>query len=299
VKLSEPLIIHSEFPVFVFSNPLESESFERLRREFPLSHRAAGDREFFTEAHSSSEDARLYSLIAESPAWSAFVAELLDKPFKRTLMAFLYSSRREWSSTFDYLRLLSRTLMTKTFVTVSLHTGIRGYGLSPHTDKADKFAALILYFGGENESAESSGGTTFFRPKSVRESRKYLRRRTGLDKGIWSCFPFKLLPLTSAILPRTYSGADRQANFEHREIKEFHDLHEPFFTSRFTPNTLALFFKDQLTWHEVDLSDFPAGVERRTLLINVYCSPTHLVRLIHKLRQLVTRLKTNGVRFDA
>lgn len=290
MNFSKPRIIHSAFPVFIFNDPIEPALFAQLKQEFPLKHQAAGDREFFSEAHSASGDDKLQSLIAESPAWSAFIAELLDRPFKKSLMAFLYSSRREWTSRFDYLRLLARTVMTKTYVTVSLHSGIRGYGLSPHTDKADKFAALILYFGGEDDSEISQGGTTFFQPKSVHKSRKYLRRQTKLDRGIWSLVPFKLLPLTSAVLPRTYNAAEHQANIGSREIREFRDLHEPFYTSRFTPNTLALFFKDQLTWHEVDLSDFPAGVERRTLLINVYCSPTHVVRIIHKLRQFVLRV---------
>jgi len=299
MNLTEPRVIHSGFPVFIFSNPIDPALFARLKEEFPLRHQATGDSEFFSEAHSASGDGKLQSLVAESPAWSAFVAELLDESFKKSLMAFLYSSRREWTSTFDYLRLLARTVTTGTYVTVSLHSGIRGYGLSPHTDKADKFAALILYFGGEDESEISQGGTTFFQPKSVHRSRKYLRRQTGLDRGIWSLVPFKLLPLTSAVLPRAYNAADHQANIGNREIREFRDYHEPFYTSRFTPNTLALFFKDQLTWHEVDLSEFPAGVERRTLLINVYCSPSHPVRLVHKIRQLITRLKLRGAKFAA
>ena len=297
MNLTEPNIIHSNFPVFIFNNPIEPKLFARLKQEFPLRHQATDNREFFSEAHSATEDGKLQSLIAESPAWSAFVAEILDKPFKKSLLALLYASRREWTSTLDYLRLLLRTVMTKTYVTVSFHSGIRGYGLSPHTDKADKFAALILYFGGEDESTISQGGTTFFQPRSVREGRTYLRRQTGLDKGFWTFVPFKLLPLKSAALPRTYDATDRQADIGSREIREFLDLHEPFYTSRFTPNTLALFFKDQMTWHEVNLSNFPVGIERQTLLINVYCSPTHPVRFVLKLRQLIARLKTNDVKF--
>lgn len=290
LDLTSARVIKSDFPVFVFENVIEKNLFENLKREFPLTHSREGNSEqYFLEAHSSDPENSLKSLLSTSPEWSQFVGELLDGNFKRQLFQFLWNSRSAWNSKLDFWKLVLRLCRTKTRVTVSVHSGIRGYRLTPHTDKADKFAALILYFGSDRKNGSQSGGTTFYRPKSVNSGRSYLRSLTGFDKGLWAIWPFKLLPLSSAQLPRTYSSFDKTGPTNLTMIAEFLDLHEAFFSSHFSANTLVLFFKDQLTWHQVDLSDFPESEERHSLLINVYCSPTHMRRLAHKVTALFRR----------
>jgi len=287
LDLTDFHVIKSDFPVFVFENVIDTNLFKSLKREFPLTHsRVSNHAQYFLEAHSSDPENPLKTRISDSPEWNRFVTELLDGNFKRQLIRFLLKSRKAWNSQLDYWKIILRLCRTKTRVTVSLHSGIRGYRLTPHTDKADKFAALILYFGSDQESGIQNGGTTFYRPKSIKSGRSYLRKLSGFDKGHWALWPFKLLPLSSAQLPRTYSSNDNTGPNSLAMNAEFLDLHEAFFSSHFSANTLVLFFKDQLTWHQVDLSGFPEFEERQSLLINIYCSPTHLKRVAHKVTAL-------------
>ncbi len=282
--------IKSGYPVFSFEYSIESSLFNKLRDEFPL--RIVQETEntsFFAEAHSNDNTTRLSDLIRHSKVWSDFVEQIVHGSFRSELVKFLLRSSSAWTTPFDFIKLLLRLATSKTFTTISLHIGVRGYHLAPHTDKADKIAALIIYMGSTKDAGTAHGGTTFYFPKSRQDGMRYLREISGMEHGFWRYCPSALLPITSAFLPRTYSSANTTNLGNNERLNKFYELHEPFFTSQFQPNTSVLFFKDQLTWHEVDLSKFPSHDERRSILINVYRSPNHLRRVVLKTIKLFKR----------
>jgi len=277
----------SDFPVFDFASVLPQALFEELNDTFEQFIGGAVIDGLFRQLHSDSDSHRYRSKSNQLTAWKALSDEVLSSTFISNLLSLLKANRSMWTSPIDFLRIWLRVKVTRLRVTISLHSGRRGYELTPHTDKADKFAALILYFGSTNPTAVAEGGTTFYRPKSRAESQHYLRELTGLDSRLWSFVPFRLLPFRSAGLPRVYSHSDVTSE-QSQAVQRFRELHEPFYKSKFSSNNMVLFFKDNLTWHEVNLQNYPPGEERRSLLINIYCSPTLPTRIYHRVRDLFT-----------
>lgn len=158
-----------------------------------------------------------------------------------------------------------------------------GSVLSPHTDNADKVLALIVYFPGENESTPG-GGTSFYRPRSRRSEFKVFRRylRWG-----W-LIPLRLRRLSSVKLP-TSDSFDAI-----REVGE----HLDFFDTQYhlaldTPYVLGGaggFIKNQFSWHDLRLHNFPPGGVRRSLLVNVFLRPSKTRSIINRLSSI--RLST-------
>jgi hypothetical protein len=287
INLSDYEIHEATYPVFNFRNVLGSQLFQDLDKEFPsMSSMSERKQELFAECHSSSPKGQFHQFCAERDSIRTLRDLIQSEAFISQLTKFLVTNRRNWRSYWSFIRLLLRTKLNRVTATVSLHCGIHGYGLTPHTDKADKFAALIIYLGSGDANAVKVGGTTFYTPSDDALAKQFLRKNAGLDKGIWRFVPFRFLPLVSVGLPRVYSQEDSRDQSARALLDEFHQLHDRFFVSEFQPNSGALFFKDQLTWHEVDLSKFPPNELRRSVLINLYCVPALPKRIFHRLRAI-------------
>jgi hypothetical protein len=287
IDLSDYEIHEATYPVFNFRNILSPQLFEELSREFPsMSSMSERKGELFAECHSSNPNGQFHQFCTERSSVRALRDLIQSEAFISQINKFLITNRRNWGSYWSFIRLLLRTRLNRVTATVSLHCGIQGYGLTPHTDKADKFAALIIYLGSGDSNAVRVGGTTFYTPTDDALAKQFLRKNTGRDRGIWRFVPFRFLPLVSVGLPRVYSEEDSRDQSARALLGEFHQAHKRFFVSEFQPNSGALFFKDQLTWHEVDLSKFPANELRRSVLINLYCVPALPKRVFHRLRAI-------------
>ena len=288
INLSDYETHEAMYPVFNFRNILSSQLFENLSKEFPsMSSMSERKRDLFAECHSSNPNGQFHQFCAERSSVRALRDLFQSEAFISQITKFLLTNRRNWGSYWSFIRLLLRTKLNRVTATVSLHCGIQGYGLTPHTDKADKFAALIIYLGSGDVNAVRVGGTTFYTPTDDALAKQFLRQNAGLDQGIWRFVPFRFLPLVSVGLPRVYSEEDSRDESARALLDEFHQVHKSFFVSEFRPNSGALFFKDQLTWHEVDLSAFPPHEMRRSILVNLYCVPALPKRVFHRLRAII------------
>jgi hypothetical protein len=288
VNLSNYEIHVAEYPVFNFHEILSPQLFEELSKEFPsLSSMSEHKGELFAECHSSDPAGQFHQFCAERPSLGKLRDLIQSDGFVSQVTRFLVANRQNWPSSWSFFRLVLRTKLNRVTTTVSLHSGVRGYGLTPHTDKGDKFAALIIYLGSSDCDAVNAGGTTFYTPSNDGLARRFLRKHGEMNQGVWRFVPFRLLPLVSVGLPRIYSDRDCQNQATKALSAEFHQVHRSFFVSEFRANSGALFFKDQLTWHEVNLVNFPPHEVRRSILINLYCVPALPRRIFQRLRAVV------------
>jgi hypothetical protein len=146
---------------------------------------------------------------------------------------------------------------------------LTGSILSPHTDNADKVLALIIYFPEENQSSDQ-GGTAFYLPKSWKSEIRIFRRymRAG-----W-LMPFGLRRLKSTKLP-TVDGADAiGAVGEHLEL--FDREYQRVLDAPFKLGFAGGFIKNQFSWHDLRLHNYPPGQARRSLLVNVFLRPSKM-----------------------
>lgn len=288
INLSDYEVHSAEYPVFSFRNILSPELFDDLNKEFPpMSSMSERRGELFAQCHSSDAKGQFHQLCTEFESIRALREMIDSEAFVFRLTKFLVSNRRSWGSYGSFLRLLVRTRLNRLTATVSLHCGVRGYGLTPHTDKADKFAALIIYLGSGDFNAVATGGTAFYTPTENHLAKRFLRKLTGMNQRGWRFVPFRFLPLVSVGLPRVYSKGESSDQGAKALMAEFHHAHKRFFVSEFVPNSGALFFKDQLTWHEVDLANFPPHELRRSILVNLYCVPALPKRIFHRFRDAI------------
>jgi len=151
-----------------------------------------------------------------------------------------------------------------------------GSVLSPHTDNADKVLALIVYFPGESESTPG-GGTAFYRPRSRRSEFKVFGKyiRWG-----W-LIPLRLRRLLSVKLPTSDSLDAMREVGEHLDFFDTH--YQRVLDAPYVLGGAGGFIKNQFSWHDLRLHDFPPGGVRRSLLVNVFLRPSKARSLINRL----------------
>lgn len=148
--------------------------------------------------------------------------------------------------------------------------------LSPHTDNADKVLALIVYFPEAHESSDR-GGTAFYLPKSQMSEVRVFRRY--LSAG-W-LIPFGLRRLKSVKLPTVdgFDAIDRVGE----DLDFFDNEYEVALDAPFRLGSAGGFIKNQFSWHDLRLHDYPPRQVRRSLLVNVFLRPSKLRALMDRI----------------
>jgi hypothetical protein len=172
-------------------------------------------------------------------------------------------------------------------VTVALSFSRKGFLLAPHSDDKFKLLTLIHYLPVQT-GAELSGGTGFFLPRqgcSLRNVRQFSEWSRGLRRYL----PFyRLAPAIDSSLTRRYEEGEAP---NPAERARFEALFERGDYVEYRTNRISGFVKNNWTFHEVDLSDFPEGEFRRAALVNIRLRPTRWADLIPTLERVLTRVK--------
>jgi len=117
---------------------------------------------------------------------------------------------------------------------------VNGGGIAPHTDSRNKIVTMMLYFPSKEQEKANGLGTSFYE------------------------FDQKVL--------------GKYENFEniHNDNNQFPDFSKDSkisYTSEFTGGAIIGFFKNEFSWHSVNIGQIPGDGLRRSLNINYYYGP--------------------------
>jgi hypothetical protein len=236
--------------------------------------------------HDGSDE--VMSFLAGSPAWRRYHEAMTSREWlTETIKTFKTEFVRRYPVLLRPL-LAARVLNPANLeVTVALSFSKRGFLLSPHSDDKFKLLTLIHYLPAQS-GAELKGGTSFFLPRekcSLRDVRQFSEWSRGLRKFL----PFyRLAPAIDASLTRRYEEGEVPNAAERARFKE---LFEPGDYVEYRANRISGFVKNNWTFHEVDLSDFPEGEFRRAALVNIRLRPTRWARVIPFVERVLSRFK--------
>ena len=116
-------------------------------------------------------------------------------------------------------------------------------GLYPHTDSTNKLISLLLYFPEKDWKEEYHGETSFYKMKGNISKNK---------KRKWSLLGKKNIHITDSEL-----------------ASEFDASYKTISKTRYIPNMLAGFVRNDKSWHGVGPITCPKGKIRRAFLINL------------------------------
>jgi len=280
-KLSETIRerFDERFTFFVCDQLFTQTEANNLLKQFPtefiesLRQRHASHATLSSQRHPTETE----SFLQESPAWRE---------------AYLWFTSNEFIS--DVLQTFSEPILAKYplvirvlfrrwilnesryFGEIQFSLRYTGSVLSPHTDNADKVLALIVYFPGESESTPG-GGTSFYRPRSRRSEFKVFGK---YNRWGW-LIPLGLRRLLSVKLPTSDSFDAMREVGEHLDFFDTH--YQLALDAPYVLGGAGGFIKNQFSWHDLRLHDFPLGGVRRSLLVNVFLRPSITRSFINRL----------------
>jgi len=284
VRRTNPSYVH-----FWVDDFLPATFDSELRSEYPtdlmisrLKNRLSVNLNF----HDGSSETRAF--LESSPAWQRYYEAFTSQAW---LDATIRTFRREFVRRYPLaLRplLAARVLNSSNLeVTVALSFSKRGFLLAPHSDDKFKLLTLIHYLPVQS-GAELTGGTGFFLPRegcSLTDIRQFSEWSRGLRKFL---FFYPLAPAIDSSLTRRYEEGEIP---NPAERARFEALFERGDYVEYRANRMAGFVKNNWTFHEVDLSDFPEGEFRRAALVNIRLRPTRWAGLIPTLERQMSRIK--------
>jgi hypothetical protein len=270
--LSEKITVRKDdrFTFFVCDNLLPQVEAQSLLDTFPVeqleSLRAAD------ASHSTISSIRhpelFQQILAESSKWRELCEWFMSNDFVQDFLhEFKDPILRKYPPIIRHI--LKPWILKESRYYGEVQFSIRHTGsiLSPHTDNADKVLALIVYFPEAHESSEH-GGTAFYLPKTRISEVRVFRRYMSAG---W-LVPFGLRRLKSAKLP-TVDGFDAIKRVgEHLDF--FDGEYEMALDAPFRLGAAGGFIKNQFSWHDLRLHNFPPGQVRRSLLVNVFLRPS-------------------------
>lgn len=280
-RISNRVTSREDFPFTVFEceSYLSEEEFSRLATEFPWQMiLQSSDNENFRFRIDEYGHRNLYrEVLRTRPYLATFLRSLHSHFFIRDLLStFRAPIVARFPPSARLKRLGLRLAPTWIFdLKVDLTVYKRGFHLTPHTDAVDKVVAILMYFedpSGETcDSATSHalGGTRFWRAKTVEREVAWRDRLTANNPLSHS--NETVLSLT---LERKFDSSDSLSD----QFSEFQRDFEQFRFSKARNNHLAGFVKSNISWHSVDLTEYPDNMLRGAILINLNLPPVSLRR---------------------
>jgi hypothetical protein len=277
--------IDDPFTIFECRDFLPPHIAQQLQREFPWSeldrrmqpgsYRAQIDEKAASDLFSQVLTARPYT----AAVLRAMKSQAFRRDFRRLFRVQITARARRGSlRSWLFFRFLPISLMD---VKSDFTLYRRGFQLTPHIDASKKLLALLLYFEDPRAStqerldAQSVGGTGYWRGRRPDVRHKWFTRLTG-QVGVDP----ETKPAGSLALARRYGEADPESG----DFTEFAIDFERFVHVPPCENTLAGFVKSRDSWHDVDLRNYPHGVRRGAILININLVIPTLARLVAPLR---------------
>jgi len=204
-------------------------------------------------------------------------------------------NRYQWPWRWILLRRLKNRSNLELTVLLSVYR--RGFQLAPHSDDRHKLISLIHYLPELDSASQGDGGTSFYVPKS-RTKRRHLRQFSPWSGGFRQYLPLWLSPILEAGLTRRYFESEQ---IDSQERNTFDKYFSKACDVGYARNRISGFVKNDWSFHEVNLTNFPLSEIRRAVLINVRVHPSRIVERISQFESRIVRMKkalTRGAESD-
>lgn len=276
---------------FSIDNIFSTELAENLNATFPNSLLAErlGDG-LYSNINLNEDSPEVSEFFRQNPEWNEYRELVRSKLFVENCLAVLsHDLRNRYSKLWQFI-LGGRATSTKhIFTTMQATMSRRGFIMSPHSDDKYALVSMIHYFPVNSSSAQLTGGTRFFKPKTDSLRTKDIRKFTEWGRGLRRILPFWLaIGFEGSVSRNKYGGAINKT-----EISAFNELfvESNYFT--YESNKMIGFVKDSFSFHEVDLLAFPENEFRCAVLVNLRLRPSKISilydRIINKLDRIIER----------
>jgi hypothetical protein len=260
--------IDEPFTIFECDEFLKPEYFKALAAAYPWSslRMKLADDNLRGRIDQQEHEEEFRALVGSNPVWHSFVAAICSHKFRADAAALfrrglIDRARRGARLERWYYRLLP-SFMLETKVDITAYR--RGFYLGPHTDVAKKFLAILLYFNDESmsqhDASSSAVGTGFWRERTAGRAEQWYLTLTG--SAVASAMDASL---KGPRLDRRFRESDAPVG----DLSAYETDFERFYVTSGRSNSMAGFVKSRTSWHDVDLRDFPEGLLRGAILVNV------------------------------
>lgn len=274
---------------FCIDDYLPTEVDDELVSTFPEDLIMSSDGEKFAKYLSLSDgSSSAKTFFQHNPIWADYVAAWSSKQNLRHCLTVFHS---EFSERYTpmWRWILKRRLQKfgNLQVSVILAVYTKGFHLSPHSDDKYKVLSAIHYLPSPSSTPDARGGTTFYFPKSG-TTRSDLRQFSEWSRGVRRFLPTWTSPVIEASLSRRYTEAE---TVNRSEFENFGRYFEQCFHHDYKKNRICGFVKNDWSMHEVDLSEYPVGEVRRSVLINVRVKEPAVAKIILKIEKWLSTCK--------
>jgi hypothetical protein len=253
------------FTIFECAQFLPDEIFEQLATTYPweqLRSKLQGSN-LRGRMDEVADRAEFVSHLKQHPIWADLISALRSRAFRKDAHQVFRAGLRSRAPRGSILRRFNFTVLPSWLLETKCDMTAyrRGFYLTPHTDSAKKFLALLIYFPELSvQAGPNSEGTGFWRESRVGASNEWFLRLTATRFT-----DAQDAPLAGPKLARRFSEDDVVPG----EVAEFASDFERFHVSAGLPNSAAGFVKARNSWHDVDLRHYPEDRLRGALLVNI------------------------------
>jgi hypothetical protein len=274
---------------FCIDNYLPTEVDDELSATFPDDLIMSTEGERFAEYLSLSDgSSSAKTFLQHNPIWADYVAAWSsEQNLRHCLTVFRSEFSKRYTPMWRWILKWRLEKLGNLQVTVILATYTKGFHLSPHSDDKYKVLSAIHYLPSLDSIPDARGGTTFYFPRSG-TTRRDLRQFSEWSRGLRRFLPLWTSPVTDASLPRRYTEAEA---VNESEFANFGDYFEQSFHHDYKKNRICGFVKNDWSMHEVDLSEYPVGEVRRSVLINIRVKKLAAAKLIPKIDKWLSACK--------
>ena len=274
---------------FCIDNYLPTEVDDELSATFPDDLIMSTEGERFAEYLSLSDgSSSAKTFLQHNPIWADYVAAWSsEQNLRHCLTVFRSEFSKRYTPMWRWILKWRLQKLGNLQVTVILATYTKGFHLSPHSDDKYKVLSAIHYLPSLDSIPDARGGTTFYFPRSG-TTRGDLRQFSEWSRGLRRFLPIWTSPVTEASLPRRYTEAEA---VNESEFANFGDYFEQSFHHDYKKNRICGFVKNDWSMHEVDLSEYPVGEVRRSVLINIRVKKLAVAKLIPKIDKWLSACK--------
>ena len=274
---------------FCIDDYLPTEVDDQLSTTFPDGLIMSSEGERFAEYLSLSDgSSSAKTFLQHNPIWADYVAGWCsEQNLRRCMTVFQSEFSKRYTPLWRWILKWRLQKLSNLQVTVALAAYTKGFHLSPHSDDKYKVLSVIHYLPSPSSTPDARGGTTFYSPKSG-TTRGDLRQFSEWSRGVRQFLPIWTSPVIEASLPRRYTEAEA---VNESEFANFGNYFEPSFHHDYKKNRICGFVKNDWSMHEVDLSEYPVGEVRRSVLINIRVKKLAVAELIPKIEERLSACK--------
>lgn len=274
---------------FCVDEYLPTEVDRELAATFPNDLVMSPDGEKFAEYFSLSDgSAPAQTFLNDNPIWANYVlAWCSERNLQHCLAVFQPEFSKRYTPMWRWILKRRLQKISNLQVTVTLATYTKGFHLSPHSDDKYKVLSAIHYLPSLDSVPDACGGTTFYFPRSG-VTRADLRQFSEWSRGIRRFLPIWTSPVIEASLPRRYTESEAVTELV---LSNFGRYFQQSFHHDYKNNRICGFVKNDWSMHEVDLSDYPVGEVRRSVLINIRVKKLALAKLLPKIEKWLSTCK--------